>query len=157
MTVRKASWLVILFFLVEGCSYRIFSPQPDSCNCCATTYTTIHSAQQCLSATEPTKSTADERLILIAFVSKNVKVNQALGWNIIHDQEIIKAAKRKYLLVTLDMNNFRGSPELIEIISKFKKGPVFIIVNQSLYPFANWGAGENKDYIISRLGNGNGP
>ena len=102
----------------------------------------------------------NDELLLIAFVTKDVKANQALGWNIIHDQEIIQAAKRRYLLITLDVNNFRsppGLPELDKIIRKHKKGPFFVIVNSALYPFANWAADEDKDYIISRLGNGNGP
>ena len=101
-----------------------------------------------------------DELLLIAFVPKDLKENQALGWNIIHDKEIIDEAKRRYLLVTLDVNNFRSPPDLPEldkIISQHKKSPFFVIVNSALYPISHWAADEDKEFVISRLVNGNGP
>jgi hypothetical protein len=106
---------------------------------------------------DPAKSTSDDRLLLIAFVTKDIKVKQEAGWNIIGDQQIIKLAKQKYLLITLDENKFQGPSELLTLIRKHKNRPFFVIVNQALYPFADWAPDENKDYIISRLSNGNGP
>ncbi|WP_345049716.1 hypothetical protein [Hymenobacter glaciei] len=154
MNGKRLSWLLGLLLVLGDCSC---SRQPNICNCCATTYTSVGSAQNCLSETAPYKSTADERLILIAFVTKDIKANQELGWNIINDQAIIQLAKRKYLLVTLDVNGFQSPPELLGLIKKHKNRPFFVIVNQALYPFAEWTTVENKDFIISRLVNGNGP
>jgi hypothetical protein len=96
-------------------------------------------------------------MLLIAFVTKDIKANQSLGWNIIHDLEIVKVAKRNYLLVTLDVNHFQGPPELNKLIRKHKNESFFVIANPALYPFADWAVDENKDFIISRLSNGNGP
>lgn len=157
MNARTPSWLLKMLLVLGCCSCSFLSHQPHICNCCAATYTNINSAQNCLLATVPTHSSADNRLLLIAFFDKDIKANQELGWHILHDQEIIKAAKRNYLLVTLDVNDFKGSPELLAIIRKHKKRPFFVIVNQALYPFADWAVDEDKDYIISRLSNGNGP
>ncbi|MBF9140530.1 hypothetical protein [Hymenobacter properus] len=129
----------------------------NSCDCCDTTYTSIKAANNCLLASGSPKTTVDNRLLLIAFVTNNIKANQKLGWNIIGDNQIINIAKRQYLLVTLDANNFQGSTELSELIAKYKNTSFFVITNQSLYPFGSWTTADNKEFVISQLVTGNGP
>ncbi|MDO7852075.1 hypothetical protein [Hymenobacter convexus] len=146
---------LLLAFWCVSCSSSLQAV--NSCDCCGTTYTSISVANNCLSKSSSSKTAAEEKLLLIAFVTKNLKANQELGWTIIGDNQIINLAKQKYLLVTLDANHFQGPAELNELIGKYKNNSFFVIANQSLYPFADWSATDSKEFVISRLVNGNGP
>jgi len=74
------------------------------------------------------------------------------------DNEIIKEAKRRYLLIILESSNAdMPNPELTNVIANHKEDLFFVITNQALYPFADWTSNENKEYIIDRLKVGNGP
>ena len=108
------------------------------------------------------KTSTEQRHFLFAFVSKDVKKYQELGWNIFTDEEIINAAKENYLLIIQDVNKFIFPKQLdaSAILAKIKdrKGePYFVITNQALYPFSDWTLTEKKDIILDRLGVGIGP
>ncbi|MBV1924357.1 MAG: hypothetical protein KUG68_10065, partial [Flavobacteriaceae bacterium] len=84
-------------------------------------------------------------------------------WNIINDDEIISIGKRNYLLITLakkesEFLNKNGTSELLDIIKTHQNEDLFfVVVNQALYPFANWNDKERKEVIIDKLEIGNGP
>lgn len=128
------------------------------CNCCEITFESIDGALKCIKE-NPKESTYDNRLLLLAFSNDSNKND----WNIISDQDIISIAKRNYLLITLaetksEFINKNGTPELLDIIQKHQNENLFfVIVNQALYPFADWNDKEQKENIIDRLGIGNGP
>lgn len=156
----RALWVIALALLSSNCSF--FTPPPIICKCCDRTYVSVDAAIKCFLLTVPSQSTADERLLLIAFVAKDLKLNQDLGWSILKDRQLIDAAKRKYALVIVDSEPFKKAnsqcpAELIDIINMQNGKPSFVIVNQALYPFAHWTAGANKAYVMSKLVNGNGP
>ena len=109
-----------------------------------------------------TPDNRDGRLLLFAFVNKDIKENQELGWNILKDQDVINAAKQKYLLITLDPNNInipkdQNAPELLAKIKENKSELFFIVTNQAFYPFHWWTADENKESVINDLSLGDGP
>jgi len=105
-------------------------------------------------------TTADERLLLIAFVHKEVEANQKLGWDIIKDPEIVKTAKRNYALVILDVKQHKilNDECTSYTIEDFKKNKtVFVIANQALCSFGYFTLDDEKESIIERLQVGNGP
>ncbi|WP_226183791.1 hypothetical protein [Hymenobacter nitidus] len=131
-----------------------------SCACCYSTYTSITSAAACITQDSGAATAADKRLYLLAFVQNDLKANQQLGWGIIKSPAVIEAAQKNYLLITLPMQEplmYNLSAELQDVISKHRGQPFFVIVNQALYPFADWKADQDDAFIISRLENGNGP
>lgn len=132
-----------------------------TCNCCEASFTSIDSAFNCLAFSPDTSTTADNRLLLFAFVNKDVKDKQKSGWNIIADQDIKEIAKRNYLLVIVDPMTITSkkplSDEFKKRVSNHREGIFFVVTNQELYPFADWTETERKDLIIERLGVGMGP
>ncbi|GAB5399246.1 MAG: hypothetical protein Aureis2KO_08310 [Aureisphaera sp.] len=127
------------------------------CNCCVVTYSNISDAEKCIKE-NPSETPSDNRLFLLAFSKSDVQ-----GWNSITDPEVISVAKRKYLLIHLkntesEFLKEKATPELLEVVKKHKSEKLFfVIVNQALYPFADWNDKEQKEVIIDRLGIGNGP
>ena len=100
--------------------------------------------------------------MLFAFVNKDIKINQDLGWSIIKDQEIVSFAKKKYLLIILDINQISILDEscfvgIHDLIKQNKNETTFVISNTELCPFGFWKLSESKDQIISSLEIGNGP
>ena len=159
--MKKTFYISILFITLTSCGI-LTSDKKAVCNCCDKTYTSIDSAQNCVLGTPDTTTTAEDRLLLFAFVNKDVEANQNLGWNIIKDQEIIDAAKKKYLLIILDVNkikipNGQNAPEFLEIINSHKDNMFFVMTNQALYPIGNWTIDEKKDQILGALHVGAGP
>lgn len=101
-------------------------------------------------------------MLLFAFIATDLENNQRANWDIIKDQDIIDVAKRNYLLITLNPNNFafskgQQSDELMETVKGHKESLFFVIANQALFPFADWTEEEAKDIIIERLEVGIGP
>jgi hypothetical protein len=159
--MKMTIYISILLLALTSCGVKT-SDKNTIGICCDKTYTNIDSALNCFSRTSNNPTGYDERLLLIAFVNKDIKANQNLGWDILKDEEIINVAKQKYLLITLDINQTnipkdQNAPELLEIIKSNKDKTCFVITNSALYPFGNWTADEKKDEIISRLEIGNGP
>ena len=158
--MKDMFYMLIILFTLASCGMH--EHKYEVCNCCQKTYTNIDSAMKCILQTRDNSTTADERLFLIAFVSKDVEANQKLGWNIIKDQDVVNIAKQNYLLITVDVNNIQipknqRVSELKEIIKKHKEEFFFVITNQALYPFADWTISEKKEIIVGRLRIGNGP
>ena len=159
--MKTTFYISILLLASTSCGVKV-SDKNTAGVCCDKTYTNIDSALNCFSRTSNNPSGYDERLLLLAFVNKDIKANQSLGWGILKDEEIINLAKRKYLLTILDINQInipkdQNAPELIEIIKSNKDKMFFVITNSALYPFGNWLGDEKKDLIIDRLEIGNGP
>lgn len=131
------------------------------CNCCEAPYNDVKTAMNCIDQ-NPTATSYDSRMLLLAFVDKKLEKDQSSSWNIIEDQDILKVAKRDYLLVILDVNNLsqivKDSNELLGVINSHKnESQFFVIVNQAYYPFGDWKNDAEKSMIIGRLEVGNGP
>ena len=153
--------IIILFCSFTSCGV-LPSDKKTVCNCCDKSFTNLDSAINCLNKTPDKKTSAEQRLFLFAFVSKDVKKHQESGWNIFTDKEIIDAVKENYLLIIQDINKFTFPKQLdgsaiIEKIKGRKGEPYFVIANQALYPFSDWTLAERKDIILDRLGVGVGP
>ena len=112
--------------------------------CCEKTYANVDDAWECFSQTASTENTHDDRVLLVAFVDKNLEKNQNLGWNIIKDPEIIKEAKRKYALVIIDKSETKNFPNerLVQSVKEhFKQNsekPIFFGINSLKHHFNEW-------------------
>jgi hypothetical protein len=156
--------LIILIFLSTGC--YLFGPKtPIICDCCEQTFTNIDSAVNCMNIRpyHPYKnSSIDPRLLLLAFVKDSINEKQKLGWNIIPDNDIIRKAKMEYLLIILDVNNFKvpkdcDTTELNDYIKRNSEELFFIIASEDMHPWSDWNLKNDKKHIIERLGVGCGP
>ncbi len=133
------------------------------CDCCAPTYTTIDQALNCLAQHPISNTSADHRLLLLTFVRQDIKAKQQLGWTILKDPKIITVAQRDYLLVTLDANHFSLKEEhknerFSDVFLSHKNDSTFyMVVNQAVYPFRDWGPAASTEEIIADLQLGNGP
>gem|GEM_PF-3970408 len=149
-----------LFFILTSCNQ---ADKTKVGTCCEQTYTNVDDAIKCLSQTNDGNGTsADERLLLIAFVDKDLEANQKLGWDIIKDPDIIKEAKRKYALVIVDSDHYKipdtdCSSYINESIKNNSGKTFFVIANQVQCWFGDWTLSDNKESIIQELGIGNGP
>lgn len=148
-----------LFILINfGCN-----TQEKLCNCCDKSFTDINSAITCFEKTKSENETSsDSRLLLIAFVDKDIKANQKLGWQIIKDPEIIEEAKKNYALVIIDSKEYKTLNHQCHSLNfehqnKDKGKPYFVIANQALCIFGIWTLSDDKELIIDRLGIGDGP
>lgn len=147
--------IIILLFACTSCGV-LTSDKKTVCNCCDKSFTNLDSAINCLVKTPESKTSAEQRHFLFAFVNKDVKKYQELGWKIIDDKDIVSIAKERYLLIIQDINNIAipkhlDASMLLEKIKDLKNEPYFVIANQALYPFSAWTITENKDFIIERL------
>jgi hypothetical protein len=159
--MKITTLLFALIVLVTGCVSKT-SQKDSACNCCAKAYSNLDSAANCILQTPDSTTTAEYRLFLFAFVSKDIQANQQIGWDILIDKDIIDIAKKRYLLVIQDPTAFKFlkqqmTPELNKLINNLQDKPHFVIANQSLYPFADWKSDEKKEIIIDRLEVGDGP
>ncbi len=157
---KKKIYLFSLSFILTNC-VNISNDKVGTC--CDKIYTNIDSAINCLSRTKDGNgTTTDERFLLIAFVEKDLEVNQKLGWDIIKDPDIVKTVKKNYALVILDANQYKilnddCSYNIAEIIEKTHDRTIFVIINQALCVFGDWTLNDDKESIIERLQVGNGP
>lgn len=158
--MKKIFYLFSLYFILTNCGEK---SNDKVGTCCDKTYTKVDSAINCLNRTvDGNGTTADERLILIALVYKDLEENQKLGWDIIGDPDIVKTAKRNYALVILDANQYKilnddCSFDITETIEKTNDSTIFVIANQALCMFGDWTLNDDKESIIERLQVGNGP
>lgn len=155
-SMRLLSFLFFASFII-GCVDK----KASVCNCCAESYSDIDSAMNCIDKYPIDGTSADERMLLLAFTSKE-EGSRPISWNIINDPEIIKVAKRNYLMVVLNVNDLsqmvKDNNELIEVINSYEDESLFfVIVNQAYYPFGNWKNDDEKSAIIGALEVGNGP
>jgi hypothetical protein len=160
MEIKTTFYTLIIFLVLTNCN----SVDKNAIGiCCDKTYTNVDDALKCLSQTnDGNGTTTDERLLLIAFVDKDVEANQKLGWDIIKDQDIIKEAKRKYALVIVDVNQYKIPDNdcafyMVESIRKNSGKTFFVIANQLQCWFGDWTLADNKESVIQDLGVGNGP
>jgi len=160
LNIKNTLYILTIFLGLTNCNsadeYKVGT-------CCDKTYTNVDDAIKCLSQTnDGNRTTADERLLLIAFVDKNLKANRKLGWKIIKDPEIIMEAKRKYALVIVDRIQYKipdseCSSPIAERIEKNSGKTFFIIANRGQCWFGDWTLEDDKDWIIQKLGVGIGP
>ncbi len=149
-------YLFSLSFILTNCGNN---SKDKIGNCCDNTYTNVDSAIHCFNRTG---NDPDNRLLLIAFVDKDLEASQKLGWGIIKDPDIVKIAKRNYALVIVDVNEYQildkeCSYNISEIFKKQKSKTLFIIANQALCVFGKWTLDDDKESIIERLMVGDGP
>jgi len=158
--MKNVLYFFSLSFILTNC---VYDSNDKVGACCDKTYTNVDSAINCLNLTVDGNGTsADERLLLIAFVNKDVEANQKLGWNIIKDTDIVKTAKRNYALVILNANQYKilneeCSYNIAETLKKHQDKTLFVIANQALCRFGDWTLDDNKESIIERLQVGDGP
>ena len=156
MRLVKFLWLVS--FIISGCSDK----KAMVCDCCEQPYSDMNIAVKCIERSPIVGTSSDERMLLLALTYEELEPNQKLSWNIVDDPEIVKVAKRNYLLVVLNVNDFiqniKDNNELLRVIkSHDNESLFFVITNKSLYPFGDWNNHEEKNIIIDRLEIGNGP
>ncbi len=160
--MKTTFYISILLLALTNCGVKT-SDKNTFCACCDKTYTNVDDALKCLNTTvDGNGTTADERLILIAYANKDLETNQKLGWGIIKDQDIVKTAKRNYALVILDADQYKilndsCTNDKHEDLKKYKGKTFFIIANRALCVFGHWTLDDKKDDIIYRLEIGNGP
>lgn len=127
------------------------------------TFINIDSATTYLrKTTDVNRTIADDRLLLIAFVNRELAKNQKLGWQIIEDSDISKMAKKKYTLVILGVSECKelGDEYALKIEEVFKNPDnnlYFVITNQALSVFGEWTPQDEKESIIEKLQVGSGP
>jgi hypothetical protein len=144
---------ILLFLLVESCGSRNIKTT-TSCN--DKPYTTIDSALKCGADPLQYKS------LLFAFVTSNIEQNQAKGWDILNDEDIINMAKRDYVLIIIDPRKIDipkeyQTKEFLEILKQERKEPYFVVTNRVFYPFREFTLHTEKDRIIDDLAIGEGP
>lgn len=129
------------------------------CVCCEKVYTNVDSALSCIENKQDMKSKGGDRFLLIAFVNKDLKAYQKLGWDILKDQDIIKTVKKDYLLVILDTAqiNILNKKYSIEIPEYDNNETLFVMSNSALYAFGSWTFKDKKESIIYWLEIGDGP
>lgn len=147
----------ITLIAISGCMDK----KAMVCSCCEAPYNDVKTAMNCIDQ-NPKPTSYDSRMLLLAFVDKKLEKDQSSSWDIIEDQDILKVAKRDYLLVILDVNNLsqivKDSNELLEVINSHEnESQFFVIVNQAYYPFGDWKNDAEKSMIIGRLEVGDGP
>lgn len=148
--------LILLTFF--SCNIR-----KEICSCCDKSFTSINDAIFCFEQTKSENETSsDSRLLLIAFVEKDIEANQKLGWKIIGNSEIIEEAKEKYALIILDSRQYKTlydscASQKLKQPKKYNGKPFFVITNQALCVFGTWTLDDDNESIIDELGIGDGP
>ena len=112
-------WTVLLIILASCNSWT------NSDTSSSRTFTNIDSALKYCTETKEYKS------LLFAIVSKNIENNQKLGWTILGDNDIIKAAKKNYVLIIIDPTKIvlpenSDTKEFEDIIKSEKESPFFV-------------------------------
>lgn len=136
--------------------------KPKICDCCETTYISFKDVINCINKKAFSDTGYDPRLFLFHFVDGNIKLKQNLGWKLLEDSELIKIAKRNYLLIILDKNNFNipgnlDKTKLTKVIKNNENREFFVISDSNLNIWSTWSMKDKKETIIEKLGVGNGP
>lgn len=121
------------------------------CNCCNKAYINIDSAVIC--------AMESEKLLLFAFVESELEENGKKAWDILGDPEIIKMAKKDYVLLVLRPTETETyaeqcPDELFERVKQLERSPSFIITNLGGYPLNHFDLTTDKNKAISFLQNG---
>ena len=151
--MRTLLLTIIAFFILTGCS-STSREEKDSCSKQA--FTNIDSALKCGGGPKNYKS------LLFILVDRDLERYQELGWNALKDEDIIKTAKRDYVLIVIDPTKVnltsQDTPqEFIDIIKRQKATPYFVVTNRVLYPFREFDLSVDKEKIIDDLRIGEGP
>ncbi len=158
--MKKIILMILLCCMFTACRY----PAADAiCNCCKEVYTNTDEAIECLNRTaDTTRTTAESRLLLIAFIDRDSAAMKKPGWQIIRDQEVLTTAQRNYLLVILDKQKIRMlntdcSSNIVQDSVKAAGKTLFVITNPALCAFDCWTEDDEPQSIIDKLEVGNGP
>lgn len=100
--------------------------------------------------------------LLFAMVSKDIENSQKLGWSILGDNDVIKTAKKSYVLIIIDPTKIvlpqnNDTKEFQDIIKNKKESPYFVVANHVFYPFRQFTLKTGKEKIIEDLNIGEGP
>lgn len=159
MTLKNVLFTGISAIALAACS----TSGAKNGTCCEKAYMDPEDALSCFSHTnDGNHNSSDERMLLIAFVEKDLKAHQKLSWNLIKDEDIRKLAKLSYALVILDTSRYGILNDSCTsltgaIISQQKSDIVFVLANQAKCPFSYWTLQDDKETILDRLSVGNGP
>jgi hypothetical protein len=145
-------YCIVLFIALASCNS---STNPNTSSNFKT-FTDIDSALKYCKETKEYKS------LLFALVSKDIENSQKLGWTILGDNEIIKTAKKDYVLIIIDpakivLPKSNDTKEFEEIIKSEKESPYFVVTNHVFYPFRQFTLKTDKEKIIDDLNIGEGP
>jgi len=155
--MKKIFYIPLLLFAFTACKdNRGSAKEPRQylemeCECCSKAYTNIDSAVMC--------AMESEKILLFAFVESDLAGNQAKAYDILEDPEIIKAAKKNYVLVVLRPTETETyaeqcPDELFQKVKELERDPSFIIANLGGYPFNSFDFSDNKEKILSALQTG---
>lgn len=144
-------WAILVFALIS-CNPSTNAEASNN----SKTFTNIDSALKYCT------NTKEYRSLLFALVSKDVENSQKLGWNILGDKDIIKAAKRDYVLIIIDPTKIAlpqnsDTKDFDDILRKEKETPFFVVTNHVFYPFRQFTLKTDKERIIDDLSIGEGP
>ncbi len=142
----------VLFIALTSCNS---STSSDS-NSNTKTFTDIDSALKYCTETKEYKS------LLFALVSKDIENSQKLGWAILGNTDIIKTAKKNYVLIIIDpakivLPKNSDTKEFEDIIKSKNESPFFVVTNHVFYPFRQFSLKTDKETIIDELNIGEGP
>jgi len=142
----------VLFIALTSCNSSTNSDTSSNTK----TFTNIDSALKYCTETKEYKS------LLFALVTKDIENSQKLGWNILGDNDIIKAAKKDYVLIIIDpakivLPKNGDTKELEDIIKSERESPFFVVTNHVFYPFRQFTLKTDEEKIIDDLNIGEGP
>lgn len=153
--MRTFFFTIIAFSICTSCGLKNHDEHGKD-NCSDQIFTNIDSALSCDADSKNYKS------LLFEFVSKDIEKYKKLGWSVLKDKDIIKTAKRDYVLIVIDQSRINLTShnmpqELISIIKKQKNEPYFVVTNRAFYPFREFDLSVDKEKIIDDLSIGEGP
>ena len=152
MTKTFSIYFTFLFIALTSCNNYTVSDTNSNTR----TFTNIDSALKYCTEIKEYKS------LLFALVSWDIENSQKLGWTILGDNDIIKAAKRDYVLIIIDpakitLTKNNDAKEFEDIIKSKKESPFFVVTNHVFYPFRQFTLKTDKEKIIDDLNIGEGP
>jgi hypothetical protein len=145
-------FLSVLVFTLTCCNISTNSDTDNN----SKTFTNIDSALKYCAEAKEYKS------LLFALVSDDVENSQKLGWNILGDRDIIKVARKDYVLIIIDPTKIDllkngDTKEFEDIIKRKKESPFFVVTNHVFYPFREFSLKTDKEKVINDLRIGEGP
>jgi len=150
--------ILTLVIFITSCN-NLSTKENPTCDCCEKVYTNVDSALTCIIRhTDPTITTTENKLLLIAFVTRDLETNQKLGWNLLKDKDIIRKAKKAYILVVVDVNQQVLNGECVYDLRRPQNDEIiFVITNTAKCPFGQWSSKDKKEITLERLEVGIGP
>lgn len=153
--MKNLFYVFTLFIILTRCGILTSDKKVD-CGCCEQIYINVDSALKCGAAPSGYKS------FLFALVNSDIEKNQAMGWDILNDKDIIETAKRDYVLIIIEPEKVKipdqyKTKEFLDILKQKRSQTYFVVTNRVFYPFREFTLQTDKGRIINDLGLGEGP